>query len=82
MSAARNLAGVASAEGVDRLAATATSLRGAVATLRRLGQGAREGDADGEAAVVAGAKTRALGAVRDLAGLLASQVSGTMRLGR
>lgn len=88
MSAARSLAekggaggGGTSVEGVDRLAASATSLTGAVDILRRLGQGKgglgeilsdREGNGTAEEA--SAAKSAALGAVRDLADLLASEV--------
>lgn len=82
ISAARGLSEAGEAttgvEGMDRLAASATSLREAVEVLRRFGEG-KGGGRDGsgmerEEGVTAAAAKQALGAVRDLAELLASEV--------
>lgn len=96
MSAARSLAekggasgGGTSVEGVDRLAASATSLTEAVAVLRRLGRGkgglgenASDREGNGTAEEAAAAKSAALGAVRDLADLLASEVRVVVCMGK
>lgn len=67
---------MAEGEEVDRLAATASSLREAVDVLRR--RHTVEGrDGDGVAAVAENTRVagrRAMGAVKELAGLLASEV--------